>query len=427
MTSIPDDEREMIRVLSSFSSEIETLLPKIARVKSNPVGAGKGFTFLDAKNVAMSNYLVLMAQYMSSKIAGDDLTTLQDSLVLPLVEQRVITEKIDTLDSKYEHQIDKMMKIAKSGRASSTSSSILRFRPQPSQMISKLESSSNTQENDNRGKPEAYKPPKIRQHEMPTRLDREQERREKLLQNRLSNSRVVNELRAEIEDLPDRELSLADERQMLMTDAQQRRLKELQEFEEENYKRASLSKKQKKDLNLLDGSSKLSTDLHRFPTAERELQSILDDVEQIDRMLKQTIGTGGQKPTFSDGLGLDESNSDISVSEIDADIYGVGEDDGVEDSIDEEIMPTRTNRRSEKLVMSDGEESSIEDDISRPSRSIQKQKRTHSHQSKRDKVVQRRKEKKEFGKKGKPKRHNSLGSLGVSWSNDYRQGKRHKH
>ena len=61
-----------------------------------------------------------------------------DSLLMPLVESRILLEKIDSLDYKYEYQIEKMLRVATMGRTSAASTSLQRYKPRPDLMISKL-------------------------------------------------------------------------------------------------------------------------------------------------------------------------------------------------------------------------------------------------------------------------------------------------
>ena len=57
---------------------------------------------------------------------------------MPLAESRVFLEKLDSLDYKYEYQIEKMLRVATMGRTSSTSNALQRFKPRPDLIVSKF-------------------------------------------------------------------------------------------------------------------------------------------------------------------------------------------------------------------------------------------------------------------------------------------------
>ena len=87
----------------------------------------------------LSQYLSQLSTYFLLKLEGVDISTTTDSLLMPLVESRILLEKLDSLDYKYEYQIEKMLRVATMGRASSTSSALQRFKPRPDQIISKFD------------------------------------------------------------------------------------------------------------------------------------------------------------------------------------------------------------------------------------------------------------------------------------------------
>ena len=104
---------------------------------------------------------------------------------MPLAESRVFLEKLDSLDYKYEYQIEKMLRVATMGRTSSTSNALQRFKPRPDLIVSKFAPEESMffiiillfydfpffehfhpAKGDERTK-QIYRPPKIRPMEMP--------------------------------------------------------------------------------------------------------------------------------------------------------------------------------------------------------------------------------------------------------------------
>lgn len=63
---------------------------------------------------------------------------MNDDLLMPLAESRILLEKIESLDYKYQYQVEKMLRVATMGRTSATSASLQRYKPRPDLIISKF-------------------------------------------------------------------------------------------------------------------------------------------------------------------------------------------------------------------------------------------------------------------------------------------------
>ncbi|KAG3260915.1 neuroguidin, transcript variant X3 [Ictidomys tridecemlineatus] len=156
-------------------------------------------------------YLMDLSHLILDKASGGSLQG--HAAVLRLVEIRTVLEKLRPLDQKLKYQIDKLVKTAVTGSLSENDP--LRFKPHPSNMISKLSSEDEEEDETEDGQSEAsgkkstkgvskkYVPPRlVPVHYDETEAEREKKRLERAKRRALSSS-VIRELKEQYSDAPE--------------------------------------------------------------------------------------------------------------------------------------------------------------------------------------------------------------------------------
>eukprot|EP00002_Diphylleia_rotans_P018724 TRINITY_DN3623_c0_g1_i4.p1 TRINITY_DN3623_c0_g1~~TRINITY_DN3623_c0_g1_i4.p1 ORF type:complete len:246 (-),score=79.51 TRINITY_DN3623_c0_g1_i4:128-865(-) len=142
-------------------------------------------------------------------------------------------EKVKPLEAKLKYQIDKLLNAANATAAADP----LQFKPNPDALINKTEDIE-----DEEGGQDVYQPPKLAEvvFDNPRRRFVEDEKMKK----RLARSKIVQSLRSEFSDRPE---EVVDRTTVDDDDSEER---ERTRFEEDNFTRLTVSKKDKKKKKL---------------------------------------------------------------------------------------------------------------------------------------------------------------------------------
>lgn len=166
---------------------------------------------MEVKDQLLLMYLMDLTHLILDKASGGSLQG-HDG-ILRLVEIRTVLEKLRPLDQKLKYQIDKLVKTAVTGSLSENDP--LRFKPHPSNMMSKLSSEDEEEDEVEDGQSEAsgkksvkgvskkYVPPRlVPVHYDETEAEREKKRLERAKRRALSSS-VIRELKEQYSDAPE--------------------------------------------------------------------------------------------------------------------------------------------------------------------------------------------------------------------------------
>ncbi|XP_001505953.1 neuroguidin isoform X2 [Ornithorhynchus anatinus] len=193
----------------AVTAQVQALTQK---VRAGAFPTKKGLSFMEVKDQLLLMYLMDLSHLILDKASGHSLQS--HAAVLRLVEIRTVLEKMRPLDQKLKYQIDKLVKMAVTG--SLDENDPLRFKPHPSNLISKLSSSEGEEEGEEEGQANAagkktqkrgssrkYIPPRL----VPVQYDEtEAEREKKLLERakkRALSSSVIRELKEQYSDAPE--------------------------------------------------------------------------------------------------------------------------------------------------------------------------------------------------------------------------------
>uniref|UniRef100_A0A8D0J2X9 Neuroguidin n=1 Tax=Sus scrofa TaxID=9823 RepID=A0A8D0J2X9_PIG len=192
----------------AVTAQVQALTKKV-QAKAFPTE--KGLSLLEVKDQLLLMYLMDLSHLILHKASGGSLQG--HAAVLRLVEIRTVLEKLRPLDQKLKYQIDKLVKTAVTGSLSENDP--LRFKPHPSNMMSKLNSEDEEEDEAEEGQSGAsgkksgkaiakkYVPPRlVPVHYDETEAEREKKRLERAKRRALSSS-VIRELKEQYSDAPE--------------------------------------------------------------------------------------------------------------------------------------------------------------------------------------------------------------------------------
>ncbi|XP_024642750.2 neuroguidin isoform X2 [Macaca nemestrina] len=212
---LESDLPSAVTLLKNLQEQVMTITAQVQsltqKVQAGAYPTEKGLSFLEVKDQLLLMYLMDLTHLILDKASGGSLQG-HDG-VLRLVEIRTVLEKLRPLDQKLKYQIDKLVKTAVTGSLSENDP--LRFKPHPSNMMSKLSSEDEEEDEVEDGQSEAsgkksvkgvskkYVPPRlVPVHYDETEAEREKKRLERAKRRALSSS-VIRELKEQYSDAPE--------------------------------------------------------------------------------------------------------------------------------------------------------------------------------------------------------------------------------
>ncbi|XP_067325847.1 neuroguidin [Anolis sagrei] len=180
------------------------------KVRAGNYPTEKGLSFLEVKDQLLLLYLQDLSHLILEKTSGRSVA--EHPALLRLVETRTVLEKMRPIDQKLKYQVDKLVKAAVTGALSENDP--LRFKPNPSNLMSKL---SDSEEEDgeaadgakssakgtSKGGSRKYVPPRlVPVHYNETEVEREKKMLEQAKKKALSSS-IIRELKEQYSDAPE--------------------------------------------------------------------------------------------------------------------------------------------------------------------------------------------------------------------------------
>jgi len=264
---IKNDALEMeklLREISQGARSAKTCVEDIIDfVKTKP--ESEGISFLDIKNRLLASYSSNLGLLMLRKCHGKELEG--ETAIDRMVEIRTVLEKVRPIDQKLRYQIDKLVNIAESGTIDKNDP--LRFKPNPSGLVSKLEENDAEKESKNdkedggkKRKEGKYKPsrnvPQFFQDDKDG--DNEVVQEEKKKKHRLSRS-IMDSIKEQYLDVPEEisNWSGTIKKKKIDEDLEKAR------FEEENFIRFRENKKEKdKNRNVFETTTTIGDEVVSF-------------------------------------------------------------------------------------------------------------------------------------------------------------------
>ncbi|XP_046328969.1 neuroguidin-like [Haliotis rufescens] len=227
----------------------------LQRVKDGEFDTSKGVSFLEVKYQMLLSYLTNLTFVLLKKTSGQSIE--RDASIERLVEIRTVLEKMRPIDQKLKYQVDKLIKTATTG--ASDANDPLRFKANPHNLVSKLDeeqSESDSADEDKPSKSKAYVAPKLAPVHYTgdeTALDRQQRQTERAMKRALS-SNMLRDLKDQYYDGPEEVKESTDLHRM----SENKKAKERLEYEEANFLRLPMTKKEKAAMKSVQTMSTLN-------------------------------------------------------------------------------------------------------------------------------------------------------------------------
>ncbi|KAI8091537.1 Sas10/Utp3/C1D family-domain-containing protein [Thamnidium elegans] len=262
-----DETVEFTKLIKDLKAKIidmkNQLKPLKQKIEENQVQTSKGVSFLEVKYQVMLQYILQLAYFVHLKISGKQVEN--NPVVDSLVELRVILDKMKPIENKLKYQIDKLVRAAvvdttqknEQKAAVSTSEAVaadpLAFKPNPMNLLNKDNDDEEEEDEDDTTDAGVYRPPKlapVNYDENAGRKSGKKERDEARMKEKASRSRLMKDLMTEMSENPE-ELDVFGgvNEGTGYGDKIDSIIAEKDRYEEDNYVRLAVTRKEKQRLN----------------------------------------------------------------------------------------------------------------------------------------------------------------------------------
>ena len=262
-----EEFQNLIEEVHSKSAEAKAIIDSLNKKVGNAEFETKdGLSFLELKNHVMLDYMANLTYVMLRKFSGKSING--EKAIERICEDRTVLEKMKPTEKKLRYQIDKALKIAESGQMSSNDP--LNFRPNLSALKNEGSDDDDADSDDESGDEAAtsktnkvgkYVPPKnVPAFDAGDKETLERNEEEQNKKRSLSKS-IMEDLRRQHSDMPDEEHSNVHD---TMRAQQIAKMKERIQYEEDNFMRLPLTKKDKHKRNQMTTDGRLGDELTYF-------------------------------------------------------------------------------------------------------------------------------------------------------------------
>jgi len=252
---------QLLDDVQSRSSEATCVLQGLVK-KVDTFETKAGLSFLELKNHVMLDYLSNLTYVMLRKCSGKSING--EEAIERICEDRTVLEKMKPIEKKLKYQIDKALKAAESGQLSSDDP--LNFRPNIGALQLNAEDDDDMDESSDEAETKInkknggkYVPPKNVPAFMNDAETLEKNEEERMKKRSLSKS-ILEDLRRQHLDLPEEEHTHVD----TLRAQQIAKMKERIRYEEDNFCRLPLTKKDKHKRRQMTTMGTLGDELTNF-------------------------------------------------------------------------------------------------------------------------------------------------------------------
>lgn len=239
---------------SDSDSHIKGLIEKVVE---NDKDRSKGLSFLEMKFHLVLDYLINLTYSMILKLSGKSLV--DQPCIERLVEIRTVLEKVRPINKKLSYQIDKLIKMVSSTEGQNNP---LSFKPNLDNLVNKdddLDGSEDDGGDESKNK-DVYVPPRVTAVPYEEE-DKTKKKADKARQRSLNNA-LLQDLRDEYSEAPE---EMRYGRNSNAKAKLQKKEDEREQFEEDNFRRLTVTKKDrmmKRKLDDLDSVIKIDSFNH---------------------------------------------------------------------------------------------------------------------------------------------------------------------
>ncbi|CAG8504918.1 10897_t:CDS:2, partial [Acaulospora colombiana] len=285
-TNVSNEIPEFLNLLKELKGKVKEIKDQISvttsKVKEHQTKTNHGISILDVKYHTLLQYITNLAFLIHMKLQGKSIV--DHPVILNLVELRIVLEKIKPIEQKLKYQIDKLIRATvmeeDNDKVDLTSSAAdpLSFKPNPQNLISESEEKREKGEDDTG----IYKAPKF----APMHFDENKgnrfksEKEQSRMLARASKSRIMKDLIAEYDDRPEEVDIIGGVHGGTVADERlEKELEERRRYEEENFIRLPMSKK---ELQKIRDRTKFEDEFENLNDFG-SLTAIQDDTEAFEK------------------------------------------------------------------------------------------------------------------------------------------------
>ncbi|KAL9229211.1 hypothetical protein vseg_004700 [Gypsophila vaccaria] len=268
-SEVPD----MVKVLKEMKEGLDKVTSKVqsltAKVKEKQFATAEGIDYLEAKHLLLISYCQSLVYYLLRKAEG--LSIEGHPVVQSLVEIKLFLEKIRPIDKKCAYRIERLLRTSatdavkvdeaiKGAEETKKSEDLLKYRPKPDNLISKIDADGLDSKSDGHGHA-VYQPPKL----VPTSMEgdgvsskykKNAERKERDAGRKARESEFLRNMMDELEGKPEEVRErVGDDSVEFAKYARQWEKREQQE--EELFSRAPITKAEKRQMKQIKRSNGL--------------------------------------------------------------------------------------------------------------------------------------------------------------------------
>jgi len=257
LTGITDQAKSLSAVVEKLDAEMKAEQRKDA----DGNGGNRGLSYLDIKNILLLSYNCDLINIMKIKTGGRSLLSEEASKSIDrLIETRTVLERLRSIDHKLRYQVDKLVRAANVTSQNGTVDP-LEHRANLDNFDDDDEGDDNDGGGETTGKKDGiYKPPKLAavRYEGDESKEEKREKKAKMRAKAIANASMLKDLdldREEPEEIFENQVHRFKE---------DKRLEERTKYEEDNFTRLTLSKKEKARMNRMANSSAMGDVLTNF-------------------------------------------------------------------------------------------------------------------------------------------------------------------
>ncbi|KAI8327481.1 Sas10/Utp3/C1D family-domain-containing protein [Choanephora cucurbitarum] len=261
-----DEVLEFTKLVKDLKAKIvdmkQQLKPLKQKIDDNTVHTSKGVSFLEVKYQVMLQYILELAYFVHLKISGQQIEN--SPVVDSLVELRVILDRMKPIEAKLKYQIDKLVRAAvidkntqkPAAEAENTevTADPLAFKPNPMNLLNKDNDEDEDEALDEDTTTDGvYRPPKlapVAYDENAGKKSGKKERDEARLKEKASRSRIMKDLMSEMSENPEEVGVYGGVNEGTgYGDRVDNLIAEKNQYEEDNYVRLAVTRKEKQRMN----------------------------------------------------------------------------------------------------------------------------------------------------------------------------------
>ncbi|KAJ8326584.1 hypothetical protein BDEG_24861 [Batrachochytrium dendrobatidis JEL423] len=296
LASQPTEDIDQARIFVNHAKGIQAkisevrsrIAPLIENVKNGKTQTTHGVSLLEVRVHSLLSYITNLSYLSLLKLNGRSIQN--HPVVDRLIELRTVLEKTKPLEQKLAYQIDKLVKAAAMdedgekmaydlGDDDAMIKNPLSFKPNPSALLG---ASDKTDAQSKQSKDElggVYRPPRVAPMRYDDSSHAQHGRLSQQFKDKASRSRLLGDLQTEFDDRPeevDAEGTGYGARGATIT-KEDEKLREREEFEEENFIRLNLSKKDKR----IERTMQTKGHLMRFQNEFQDLDADFRDLSEV--------------------------------------------------------------------------------------------------------------------------------------------------